>query len=58
VWDIASHLTWSRGWDSLHDFSLRLAISETASHVVFLRSQGHDINVPVTVTDSRPATLR
>jgi glyoxylase-like metal-dependent hydrolase (beta-lactamase superfamily II) len=56
VWDIARHLTWSRGWESLQAFSLRLAISETASHVVYLRSQGHDIDVPV--TDPRPAALR
>ena len=47
VWDIARRLTWSRGWDSLQDYSLRLAVSETASHVVYLRSQGHDMNVPV-----------
>lgn len=49
IWDIARNLTWSRGWDSLQSFSLRLAISETASHVVYLRSQGHDIDVPFTV---------
>lgn len=48
VWDIARHLTWSRGWESLQAFSLALAVSETASHVVYLRSQGHDIAVPVT----------
>jgi glyoxylase-like metal-dependent hydrolase (beta-lactamase superfamily II) len=53
VWDIARHLTWSRGWDSLQAFSLRLAVSETASHIVYLRAQGHDIDVPV--TDPRPA---
>lgn len=47
VWDIARHLTWSRGWDSLQAFSLRLAVSETASHVVYLRSEGHDIDLPV-----------
>ncbi|MEW1822167.1 MBL fold metallo-hydrolase [Arthrobacter sp. NPDC080031] len=56
VWDIARHLTWSRGWDSLQAFSLRLAVSETASHVVYLRSQGHDIDVPV--TEPRPAVSR
>ncbi|MCI0142626.1 MBL fold metallo-hydrolase [Arthrobacter bambusae] len=48
VWDIAKHLTWSRGWGSLQAFSLRLAVSETASHVVYLRSQGHEIDVPIT----------
>lgn len=56
VWDIARHLAWSRGWESLQTFSLRLAVSETASHVVYLRSQGHDISVPV--VDPRPAALR
>jgi glyoxylase-like metal-dependent hydrolase (beta-lactamase superfamily II) len=48
VWDIARHLTWSRGWLSLQGWSLRLAVSETASHVVHLRSRGHAVGVPVT----------
>jgi glyoxylase-like metal-dependent hydrolase (beta-lactamase superfamily II) len=56
VWDIARRLTWSRGWDSLQAFSLRLAVSETASHVVYLRSQGHEIDVRV--TNPRPAVFR
>lgn len=56
VWDIARHLTWSRGWESLQAFSLRLAVSETASHVEYLRSQGHDIDVPV--TEPSPAVSR
>lgn len=56
VWDIARHLTWSRGWESLQSFSLRLAISETASHVVYLRSQGHDIDLPLTAVGD--ASLR
>ena len=56
VWDSARHLAWARGWESLQAFSLRLAVSETASHVVYLRSQGHDIEVPV--TETRPAALR
>jgi glyoxylase-like metal-dependent hydrolase (beta-lactamase superfamily II) len=55
VWDITRHLTWSRGWDSLQAFSLRLAVSETASHVMYLRSNGHEINVPV--TGPHPAEL-
>lgn len=50
VWGIARHLAWSRGWDSLHALSLRLAVSETASHVVYLRSQGYEINVPTTAS--------
>lgn len=56
IWDIARHLTWSRGWESLQAFSLRLAVSETASHVVYLRSQGHDIGVPL--TEPHPAWSR
>ncbi|MBT2565243.1 MBL fold metallo-hydrolase [Arthrobacter sp. ISL-85] len=56
VWGIARHLTWSRGWESLQAFSLRLAVSETASHVVYLRSQGHDIDVPI--TEPHPSVLR
>ncbi|MCO4253331.1 MBL fold metallo-hydrolase [Pseudarthrobacter raffinosi] len=56
VWDTARHLTWSRGWKSLQAFSLRLAVSETASHVVYLRSQGHVIDVPV--SEPYPTTLR
>jgi glyoxylase-like metal-dependent hydrolase (beta-lactamase superfamily II) len=54
VWDVARHLTWSRGWESLQAFSLRLAVSETASHVVYLQSQGHDIEVPITESQVAP----
>jgi glyoxylase-like metal-dependent hydrolase (beta-lactamase superfamily II) len=48
IWDIAARLTWSRGWEALAAFSLRLAVSETASHIVYLQAQGHMIEVPVT----------
>ncbi|MEV7663505.1 MBL fold metallo-hydrolase [Paenarthrobacter sp. NPDC089316] len=54
IWDIARRLTWSRGWESLQSFSLRLALSETASHVVYLGSQGHELPG----ADSLPAALR
>jgi glyoxylase-like metal-dependent hydrolase (beta-lactamase superfamily II) len=47
IWDIARLLTWSRGWHSLQGPSLRLALGETASHVVYLASLGHDVQVPV-----------
>lgn len=47
IWDVARHLSWSRGWDSLQAFSLRLAVSETASHVAYLHAQGHEIHVPI-----------
>jgi glyoxylase-like metal-dependent hydrolase (beta-lactamase superfamily II) len=53
IWDIARLLTWSRGWHSLQGASLRLALGETASHVVYLASQGHDVQVPV--QDAMPA---
>ncbi|WP_284984387.1 hypothetical protein [Arthrobacter sp. efr-133-TYG-118] len=56
AWDIASLLTWSRGWESLQAVCLRLAVSETASDVVYLRSQGHEIDVPV--TEPHPVELR
>ncbi|MBT2597864.1 MBL fold metallo-hydrolase [Arthrobacter sp. ISL-72] len=47
IWEIARLLTWSRGWHSLQGPVLRLALGETASHVVYLASQGHDVQVPV-----------
>lgn len=45
VWSIASHLHWSRGFQSLSGLQLRLAISETAAHLQYLRSSGieHDV---------------
>ncbi|WP_336715452.1 MBL fold metallo-hydrolase [Arthrobacter sp. USHLN218] len=46
VWTVAKALTWSRGWDSLSGLQLRLALSETAAHLAYLRSQGEDISVP------------
>ncbi len=48
IWDIAQRLSWSRGWDSLKGFSLRLAVAETASHLAYLTSVGLDICVPLT----------
>ncbi|WAH96313.1 MBL fold metallo-hydrolase [Arthrobacter sp. MMS18-M83] len=47
VWELSRQLHWSRGWESLQGPSLRLALGETASHVVYLQSAGHDIDVPV-----------
>ncbi|UKA60463.1 MBL fold metallo-hydrolase [Arthrobacter sp. FW306-2-2C-D06B] len=47
IWSIAQSLTWSRGWSSLRGISLRLAISETASHLAHLQAQGRDIKVSV-----------
>ncbi|MGF9664193.1 MBL fold metallo-hydrolase [Arthrobacter crystallopoietes] len=47
VWDIARSLSWSRGWDSLQGPPLRLALAETASHLVYLESQGLNVHIPV-----------
>lgn len=41
---IAKRLTWSRGWESLHGHTLRLALSETASHMIQLRALGHAVH--------------
>jgi glyoxylase-like metal-dependent hydrolase (beta-lactamase superfamily II) len=45
VWELTQHLTWSRGWDSLKSTSMRLALCETASHVMYLKCQGADIEL-------------
>jgi glyoxylase-like metal-dependent hydrolase (beta-lactamase superfamily II) len=45
VWDVARKLTWSRGWDSLTGISMRLALSETASHLRYLESLGEGTGV-------------
>jgi glyoxylase-like metal-dependent hydrolase (beta-lactamase superfamily II) len=47
VWDVARGLTWSRGFGSLRRFTLRLALAETASHLVYLRSQGVPVDIDV-----------
>lgn len=47
IWEIARRLSWSRGWDSLQGPPLRLALAETAAHVVYLESCGYDIGVPI-----------
>jgi glyoxylase-like metal-dependent hydrolase (beta-lactamase superfamily II) len=45
VWTIASSLSWSRGFPSLSGLQLRLALSETAAHLQYLRTSGvhHDV---------------
>lgn len=45
VWDVARELTWSRGWDALTGISMRLALSETASHLRYLESLGERTGV-------------
>jgi len=38
TWEIASRLTWTAGWDALHDFFLYSALSQTAMHREFVES--------------------
>ena len=47
VWDVSKELTWSRGFDSLRGFTLRLALAETASHLVYLAGQGMPVDIAV-----------
>ena len=51
VWDVAQVLTWSRGWDSLCGYTLRLALAETASHLVYLESLGLPVGIPGLTVD-------
>lgn len=36
VWQIASRLTWARGWHGLDGLNLRAALAETAAHLAWL----------------------
>lgn len=56
VWDVSRKLTWSRGFDSLRGFTLRLALAETASHLVYLAGQGRDVGIQVSRGTPAPAT--
>lgn len=47
VWDVSRELTWSRGFDSLRGFTLRLALAETASHLVYLGARGVEVGIDV-----------
>lgn len=47
VWDVARQLTWSRGFASLRGFTLRLALAETASHLVYLGAEGKAVDIDV-----------
>ncbi len=46
VHEVARHLTWSRGWDSLGQLQFRLALSETAAHIRYLATSGIHHGVP------------
>lgn len=57
VWEVSKELTWSRGFESLRGFTLRLALAETASHLVYLQKQGREVGIEVsrgTPTPARP----
>lgn len=42
VYGVASRVSWSRGFDSLHGLQFRLALAETAAHLQFMStSSGH-----------------
>ncbi|MDO5751810.1 MBL fold metallo-hydrolase [Arthrobacter sp.] len=47
VWDVSRKLTWSRGFVSLRGFTLRLALAETASHLVYLAARGTAVDIAV-----------
>ena len=47
VWDVARELSWSRGFESLRGFTLRLALAETASHLVYLQARGRQPGIAV-----------
>ncbi|MBO9577801.1 MAG: MBL fold metallo-hydrolase [Microbacteriaceae bacterium] len=36
VWEVASRLSWSRGWDGLHDRALRSALAQTEMHLALV----------------------
>lgn len=40
VYEVARHLSWSRGWESLGGIQFRLALSETAAHIQYLATEG------------------
>lgn len=46
VYSVARGISWSRGWDSLGGFQLRMALSETAAHIQYLATSGVHDGVP------------
>ncbi|WP_433306904.1 MBL fold metallo-hydrolase [Actinoplanes sp. CA-030573] len=40
AWEVASRLTWSRGWDALHGMMRRMALAETLAHLHHLAAAG------------------
>ncbi len=39
IWDVASQLTWTAGWENLSGFMLLSALAQTELHVDFVRSE-------------------
>jgi len=39
AWEIATQLTWSRGWAALHGMMRRMALAETVAHLNYLTAQ-------------------
>lgn len=46
VYSVAKEISWSRGWESLGGFQLRMALSETAAHIQYLDTSGIHEGVP------------
>lgn len=44
IWDIATGLTWTAGWEGLHGFQLLSALTQTAMHLDFV--QHHELPAP------------
>jgi glyoxylase-like metal-dependent hydrolase (beta-lactamase superfamily II) len=40
AWDIASHMSWSRGWDEIEGFMRRAAVGEALAHLRALERRG------------------
>lgn len=54
VWEVASQLSWSRGWDRLQGFMRRAALSETWAHIILLEEQGRIVrSTPIGVVPVR-----
>ncbi|WP_182909981.1 MBL fold metallo-hydrolase [Microbispora sp. H13382] len=45
-WDIATRLTWSRGWEEIPAYMRRAANNETLAHLVWLEQRGMVTRVP------------
>ena len=46
AWDIASRLSWSRGWDEIEGFMRRAAVGEALAHLRALEGRGVVVETP------------